>query len=253
LLERDADVLYRGARLALAREWAESHPRSLNTAEKAFLDASIALEQNEIASREAQQQRELEAAQKLAETESRAAHQLRRRAIFLTGAFLLTLILAGFAWFFQIQAQQNEVIATSRELAAAAISNLDIDPQRSILLALQAEAAKHTVEAENALHRAILASRVKLILHHDRPVWTVAFSPNGLYVASGSEDHTAKIWDARTGQLLAILDQTGAVDGLAYSQDGTHLATALDDNTASVWNTLTGQEEWKPRDTQLHL
>jgi WD40 repeat protein/class 3 adenylate cyclase len=243
LLERDAGALYRGAHLAQAREWAILHPNALNAGEKAFLEASNALEQSEIAEREAQQRRELEAAQKLIETQSRAAQQLRRRAVFLTGAFVLALILAGFAWLFQVQAEKNAITATSRELAAAAISSLDADPERSILLALQAESTAHTVEAENALHRSILASRVMLVLHHDAEVWTVTFSPDGKHIATASQDKMARIWDAKTGQLLITLKgHTDSVNGIVYSSDGKRLATSSDDNTAKVWDAATGKE-----------
>ena len=79
LLERDSGALYRGARLAQAREWAEANSASLNGAERAFLAASTELEQHEAAEREAQRQRELKAALALAETQQQAARRLRRR------------------------------------------------------------------------------------------------------------------------------------------------------------------------------
>ena len=243
LLERDAGALYRGAHLAQAREWAILHPNALNAGERTFLEASNALEQSEIAEREAQQRRELEAAQKLIETQSRSAQQLRRRALFLTGAFVLALILAGFAWLFQVQAKQNAITATSRELAAAAMSNLDEDPERSILLALQAESTTHTIEAENALHRSILASRVVLVLHHDAEVWTVTYSPDGKHIATASQDGMGRIWDANTGKLLITLKgHTESVNGIVYSPDGKRIATTSDDHTAKVWSAATGEE-----------
>jgi hypothetical protein len=75
-LDRDPGELYRGARLIQALEWAESHSDDLNTLERDFLQASQQQADREIADRAAQRQRELEAAQKLAETEhQRAAEQ----------------------------------------------------------------------------------------------------------------------------------------------------------------------------------
>ena len=73
--DSDESYLYRGARLAEAEEWADAHASDLNELERSFLEASLALRQQEAADREAQRQRELEVARTLA-TEAEA----RRRA-----------------------------------------------------------------------------------------------------------------------------------------------------------------------------
>jgi WD40 repeat protein/transcriptional regulator with XRE-family HTH domain len=266
----DAAELYRGARLAQMREWALANEERLNQSERDFITAAIEQEQHIALEREAQRQRELKVAQELAETQSRAAKQLRQRAVFLSGAFVLAIVLAGIAIFFGDQANQNAIkaqvsanaaqqnaesantsaqqaqseqrIATSRELAAAAISNIVDDPERSILLALQAESTTHTQEAENALHRSILASRTVLVVHHDAPIRGVAFSPDGMRFVTASDDHTAKVWDAKTGMLLLTLTgHTAEVFDVAYSPDGKQIATASNDKTARVWDAITGQ------------
>jgi WD40 repeat protein/transcriptional regulator with XRE-family HTH domain/energy-coupling factor transporter ATP-binding protein EcfA2 len=239
----DPSELYRGARLAQVREWASTNEDKMNVGERTFLAASIELEEHDALEREAQRQRELEAAQKLAETQSHAAKQLHRRAIILTGAFTLAILLAGIALSFANQAHQQAKVSSSRELAAAAISNLENDPERSILLALQAEKLADTLEAQNTLHRSILASRVMLVLHHDAEVWSVAYSPDGKRIASASQDKTAKIWNASTGELvLTLMGHSGSVNGIAYSPDGKRIATASDDHTARVWDAATGEE-----------
>lgn len=267
---QDAAELYRGARLVQMREWALSNDDKLNAAESRFIAASIELVEREELDRETQRRRELVAAQELAETQSRAAKQLRQRAVFMTGAFLLAIVLAGTAVFFGNQANQNAAeaqrsaesaqqnaesanasqqqaeferrTAVSRELAAAAISSLESDPERSILLALQAEATKHTIEAESALHRSIMASHILLTLHHDREVNGVSYSPDGRYIATASKDNTGKIWDANTGRLLLTLaghnDEVYFID---YSPDGKLIATSSFDHTAKIWDANTGQ------------
>ena len=109
----DAAELYRGARLAQAREWASANEERLNAVERAFLAASIEQEQHEALEREAQRQRELKAAQKLAETEQKrsaeqatAARRLRRRALFLAGAACLAALLAVAAGLIAVVATQ---------------------------------------------------------------------------------------------------------------------------------------------------
>ena len=76
-MERDPGELYRGARLAQAVEWANQpeNADALNAQEREFLTASREAEDREIAEREAQRKRELEAAQRTAEAERRRARR----------------------------------------------------------------------------------------------------------------------------------------------------------------------------------
>ena len=48
---------------------------------------------------------------------------------------------------------------------------------------------------------------VKMLDNHVGPVTCVAYSPNGNYLASGSEDHTVNVWDARTGKIVSSVGQ----------------------------------------------
>ncbi|NTU64400.1 MAG: WD40 repeat domain-containing protein, partial [Chloroflexi bacterium] len=266
-LDRDRDLLYRGARLAQAVEWANAHAGELNVLERAFLDASQALTREEEAEREAQRQQQLEAAQKLAESESRRAEeqarsagQLRRRARYLTGAFIVALVMALAAVFFGAQARQTTVvaqnerrIATARELAAASLNNLTIDPERSILLALQSISTTRTVdgtvlpEAEEALHRSIVASPIRLTLTgHGTRVLSAAFSPDGKHLATIGDDGTTIVWDAASGEELQRLPGTTqpsdfvSAQRVAYSPDGKLLA-ACDSHGVKIYDAATDE------------
>ena len=118
LLDRDPGALYRGARLVQASEWAATNEQRINELERAFLNASVDQERREEQERETQRQRELNAAQELAETQRQANLRLRRRAIFLAGAFVLALAMASAALFFGNQANQNAVAAQANALSA---------------------------------------------------------------------------------------------------------------------------------------
>ncbi len=256
-LNREPGELYRGMRLSQALEWAKTNAGELNPLEREFLDASEQWQARQAAERETQQRRELEAARRLAEDQARTSHRLHQRALYLAGALLVAAVLAIAAIVLAQQSNQNEQHAENeqraafvRELSVNAVNNLDIDPERSILLALQAvsisSAGGQTVlrEAEEALHRAVMTSRVQLTLRgHTATLNKTAYSPDGKHLATASNDGTAKVWDATTGHLLLTLaGHAGPVSDVVFSPDGKRLATSSDDGTAKVWDAVTGQE-----------
>jgi len=62
---------------------------------------------------------------------------------------------------------------------------------------------------------------------HAAKIRTIAWSPDGRRLASGSEDHCVKIWDAINGKELLTLDgHTGNVTAVVWSPDGRQLASA---------------------------
>ncbi len=68
---------------------------------------------------------------------------------------------------------------------------------------------------------------------HSGPVHSVAFSPDGKTLASGSEDHTVNLWEVSTGKLLRTLEgHSDVVNSVAFSPDGKTLASAM---LGNVW------------------
>ncbi|MBI4511816.1 MAG: protein kinase [Deltaproteobacteria bacterium] len=91
-----------------------------------------------------------------------------------------------------------------------------------------------------ALFRERLGSRV---LDVEARAWTVAISPNGRFVATGSDkpDETARIWDFATGKLLRTLKWTrDNTLSVAFSSDNTRVVTGSDYGAARIWDTTTG-------------
>ncbi|UUM20818.1 NACHT domain-containing protein [Mycoavidus sp. SF9855] len=76
---------------------------------------------------------------------------------------------------------------------------------------------------------------------HTGAVYSVAYSPSGDQIASGSEDRTVRVWDAETGALAHTLQgHTGSVNSVAYSPSGVQIASGSNDNTVRVWDAETG-------------
>ena len=143
-------------------------------------------------------------------------------------------------------AQERERESKARELAAISTEGLSEDPEKSILLGMQAVNATlrfgqpPVPAAEDALHQAILSSPVRLTLRgHSDVVFAVAFSPDGKRLATASADQTVKVWDSESGKELLTL--RGTATAVAFSPDGKLLATASG-KTAKVWKAEDGKE-----------
>jgi WD40 repeat protein len=77
---------------------------------------------------------------------------------------------------------------------------------------------------------------------HSNSVLSVAISPDGQTLASGSDDKTIKIWNLSTGQEIRTLTgHSNSVQSVAISPDGQTLASGSGENT-KIWNLSTGQE-----------
>ncbi|WP_347339541.1 WD40 repeat domain-containing protein, partial [Planktothrix sp. FACHB-1355] len=77
---------------------------------------------------------------------------------------------------------------------------------------------------------------------HSNSVNSVAFSPDGQTLASGSFDDTIKIWDIRSGKLKTTLTgHSNWVRSVAFSPDGQTLASGSDDNTIKIWDIHSGK------------
>jgi molecular chaperone DnaK (HSP70)/WD40 repeat protein len=77
---------------------------------------------------------------------------------------------------------------------------------------------------------------------HSDEVHSVAFSPDGQFLASGGSDHAVRGWNVRTGQPVgALAGHTGRVSSIAFSPDGNLLASGGFDKTVRVWKLPNGE------------
>jgi WD40 repeat protein len=74
------------------------------------------------------------------------------------------------------------------------------------------------------------------ILVHTWPVLSVAFSPDGRTLATGSGDASVRLWEIATGRRTAKLtDHTWPVLSVVFAPDGRTLATSSGDDTVRLW------------------
>lgn len=232
---RDASEVYRGARLSAALDWASTRGPDLNQLERDFL-----AESRQASEHEAERQRR---------TNRRLRGLLVGTAVFLVVALVaggLALVQRGRARGEAERAEREARVATARELSAAAVANLEVDPERSVLLALEAvdstwEADRTAVpEAEEALHRALQNSRVVRTVPQSGGL---DVSADGTRFGTTGRDGTATVWETDTGKrLLTLRGHRGVVNDLAFSPTGRHLATAGSDGTVRIWDASSGQQ-----------
>ena len=237
----DPAFLLVGSRLDLVRSWRSRTDLAVTPAEDEFLQASVLQRDDETAQEAARQARE---------------RNLERRALrrfqHLVAALVLGILVAGgltlIAFDQRGQADRERSLAVVRELAAAAVANLDVDPERSVLLALEAVEESSlrggTVEPEavEALHRAVGASRI--VLRVPGLGGALDWSPAGdLFATEGPEESgLVDIRDATTGERVrSFRGHDADINIVAFSPDGSRLGTSADDGVVRVWDTATGE------------
>jgi WD40 repeat protein len=236
----DPSFLLRGARLEQLEAWAVTTDLAIGRPERAYLKASV--DQHDREQEEEDRRRERED-----RIERRSARRLRGLVAVFAAAALIAGTLTVVATNQRSRAEREAGVATARELAAAALANLEADPEVSVLLAIEAvEAARPADgtalrEAEEALHRAVVASR--LALEVPELGGLLAWSSRGVFVTEGPQDSgLIDIRDAETGESVrSFHGHDGDVTDVAFSRDGSRLASTGEDGTLKVWDPSTGR------------
>jgi WD40 repeat protein/DNA-binding SARP family transcriptional activator len=206
---RDAEELYRGARLAAALDWSVAHRGELNMSERAFVDESRAA--------------------------SERSHRRLRAVLAGVAALLLLAVIASLVALDQRgNARDEAVAADAQRLGAQALVEDDLD--RSLLLARQGVALADTVQTRGNLLAALLKSPAAIgVLRGDGDrLISLDLSPDGRTLAFLDHDGTLTFVDARTrrspsrpstvsGLAGVIIDAVLRPD-VRFSPDGSRVA-----------------------------
>jgi WD40 repeat protein len=135
--------------------------------------------------------------------------------------------------------------ATGKKLLAVpGASALAFDPEGK-RLAVVDEEESHAVNIWDTTTGKDLLFNFQQLLTlsgHSDSIKGVAFSPDGKYLATGSEDKTARIWETFGGRELLTLGHSDEVTSVAFSPDGKRLATAAKDGNLRIWDATNGRE-----------
>ncbi|MGW4683737.1 nSTAND1 domain-containing NTPase [Streptomyces sp. NPDC004244] len=217
-LGRDPGALYRGTRLALARDLAAGHATALTAAERDFLDAGLAAE----------------------EAAGNSARRRARRLGYLVALLAALVVVAGVATASAVRAgaevtrQRNDAVA--RNLADSTGDLTTTEPGLAVQLSLAAYRLSPTPKTRDSLVSALMTT----LPAHPKEVVALAYRPDGRQLATASGDHTARLWRTRGTDrpepVATLTGHGGDVRALAYHPDGRTLATGSADGTARLWD-----------------
>ena len=178
-----------------------------------------------------------------AEELARLEEQARRRAEQAAAAEGEARVEAEAA---RIAAETAAREAKGRQLGAEALAILHDLPGASAAERAAALAEegwrRHPGSAAYAAATELLTTLPSIRIAHDGSVDTVAFSPDGNLLATGSDDGTARLIRTADGSEIARIAHDGAVEIVAISNDGSLLATGSADGTARLIRTADGSE-----------
>jgi WD40 repeat protein len=185
----------------------------------------------------------LQESQKAVQREQRERE--RRRKLLVRSSLAIAVVMTLLA-FWAIKSSQDatrqSTISRAGELAALALAERSGHFDTALLFGLEAFHKLDNAQTEGALLSLsdLNPGLEQYLAGHKSFVYSLAFSPDGARMASGSNDKLVILWDVgdpkARRQLARLSGHTSSVRSVAFSPDGNTLASSSDDGVILLWD-----------------
>jgi WD40 repeat protein len=177
----------------------------------------------------------------------RSVHRRERFIAFLMALVLGLTSVAILAFLAQQNAVRQHDTAAAGQLVNESEALGDRNPTISKLLSVAAWRIRRSEDARYAMLAAAASPAIAGLIGHADRVHSVAFSPDGKILASGSYDRTIRLWNVGThSQIGKLTGNAREVYSVAFSHDGRTLASGGDDETVRLWDVRTHRQLGRP-------
>lgn len=209
-----------------------------------------------------QKERELKLVNEKLQTEKRSRRKQRMFSFALCISLLISIVIGRWA-FNQKQLAISRYLEATKERNTAIANDFAFKAKQLLQESYRTEAfnlaafTNSFIQKENNKITPVLRDAVYFSSQNDNNdiPWSMSFqghnddvnsvklSHNELWLITGSDDSTAKLWDAKTGkELHSFRGHKDVINSVCFSSDDKWIITGSDDETAKLWNTKTGKE-----------